>query len=678
MAQLLLGANATVTICHSRTRDLAEVCRRADVLVAAVGRDRMVKGDWVKPGATVIDVGINRSDDGLHGDVDFDEAVAGRRRHHAGPRRRGADDDRLPAAQHAAGGADGGGVSRLRAGEWTAAAGAAGLLVALFLPWFGIELPGPAGGLVRRRSSVERGRHERLEHPRLARHRASPWPPSAAPRGSRSRDRPGPARGPAGGRVRCSPRPPGTFAFVALALRALVFQPGPNDARRPALRRVARPARGARPGRRRLVGDQGRAHRRARERVHPARAAPGAAGRLDSAGPMIDREQVLHVARLARLELSDEEVTQDLRRAVQHPRAHREDRRARPRRRPADVARRRRRQRAARRRAAAVPAARGRARAGARRRRRRLPRPQPAGMTRQLSEHHRRSRAAQAARPPSRRAATSIAASSSRPTATRAAADELNAYLWVADEARRERQRRAAGRRAARGQGPLLHRGRAVAGRLADPRGLPPALHGHGRRQLAQAGAPLLGKTNQDEFAMGSSNENSGYGPGAQPVGPHARARRLVGRQRRRRRRGQRAVGAGHRHRRLDPPARRAVRDRRPQAHLRRRQPLRDDRLRLVPRPGRAAHARRHRRRAALRATWSATTTATRRRSPSPRSRAADGPAPRRHPPRRARGPHRRGRRARRDGALRGHARPRAGPRRDRRARRRSRTPTTA
>jgi len=75
MAQLLLGANATVTVCHSRTRDLAAVCRRADVLVAAVGRDRMVKGDWVKPGATVIDVGINRSDDGLHGDVEFDEAA---------------------------------------------------------------------------------------------------------------------------------------------------------------------------------------------------------------------------------------------------------------------------------------------------------------------------------------------------------------------------------------------------------------------------------------------------------------------------------------------------------------------------------------------------------------------------------------------------------------------------
>ena len=76
MAQLLLGANATVTICHSRTRDLPGVCRRADVLIAAVGRDRMVKGDWIKPGATVIDVGMNRSDDGLHGDVDFDAAVA--------------------------------------------------------------------------------------------------------------------------------------------------------------------------------------------------------------------------------------------------------------------------------------------------------------------------------------------------------------------------------------------------------------------------------------------------------------------------------------------------------------------------------------------------------------------------------------------------------------------------
>jgi methylenetetrahydrofolate dehydrogenase (NADP+)/methenyltetrahydrofolate cyclohydrolase len=75
MAQLLLGANATVTICHSRTRDLAEVCRRADILIAAVGRAEMVKGDWVKPGAVVIDVGINRTDAGLVGDVDYEAAA---------------------------------------------------------------------------------------------------------------------------------------------------------------------------------------------------------------------------------------------------------------------------------------------------------------------------------------------------------------------------------------------------------------------------------------------------------------------------------------------------------------------------------------------------------------------------------------------------------------------------
>jgi methylenetetrahydrofolate dehydrogenase (NADP+) / methenyltetrahydrofolate cyclohydrolase len=72
MAQLLLAANATVTTAHSRTRDLPAVCRRADVLIVAVGRDRMVKADWVKPGAVVLDVGMNRSEDGLHGDVDFD------------------------------------------------------------------------------------------------------------------------------------------------------------------------------------------------------------------------------------------------------------------------------------------------------------------------------------------------------------------------------------------------------------------------------------------------------------------------------------------------------------------------------------------------------------------------------------------------------------------------------
>jgi methylenetetrahydrofolate dehydrogenase (NADP+) / methenyltetrahydrofolate cyclohydrolase len=75
LASLLLNADATVTVCHSRTADLAETCRRADILVAAVGSPRLVRADWVKPGAAVIDVGMNRTDDGLVGDVDF-EAVA--------------------------------------------------------------------------------------------------------------------------------------------------------------------------------------------------------------------------------------------------------------------------------------------------------------------------------------------------------------------------------------------------------------------------------------------------------------------------------------------------------------------------------------------------------------------------------------------------------------------------
>ena len=72
LAALLLGENATVTVCHSRTRDLAAVCSRADILVAAVGSPRLVGAEMVKPGATVIDVGTNRTDDGLVGDVDFD------------------------------------------------------------------------------------------------------------------------------------------------------------------------------------------------------------------------------------------------------------------------------------------------------------------------------------------------------------------------------------------------------------------------------------------------------------------------------------------------------------------------------------------------------------------------------------------------------------------------------
>ncbi len=83
MFHLLLGDSCTVTVCHSRTKDLADVVRRADIVIAAVGRPQMVKGDWIKPGATVIDVGINRVDapekgagkTRLVGDVDFDSAA---------------------------------------------------------------------------------------------------------------------------------------------------------------------------------------------------------------------------------------------------------------------------------------------------------------------------------------------------------------------------------------------------------------------------------------------------------------------------------------------------------------------------------------------------------------------------------------------------------------------------
>ncbi|MDQ3077371.1 MAG: bifunctional methylenetetrahydrofolate dehydrogenase/methenyltetrahydrofolate cyclohydrolase FolD [Pseudomonadota bacterium] len=75
MALLLLAENATVTVAHSRTNNLPDLVRRADIVVAAVGRPEMVRGDWIKPGATIIDVGINRTDAGLVGDVAFAEAA---------------------------------------------------------------------------------------------------------------------------------------------------------------------------------------------------------------------------------------------------------------------------------------------------------------------------------------------------------------------------------------------------------------------------------------------------------------------------------------------------------------------------------------------------------------------------------------------------------------------------
>ncbi len=75
LASLMLNASATVTVCHSRTRELAAVCRRADILVAAAGSPRLITAEMVKPGATVIDVGTNRVDGGLAGDVDFDSVA---------------------------------------------------------------------------------------------------------------------------------------------------------------------------------------------------------------------------------------------------------------------------------------------------------------------------------------------------------------------------------------------------------------------------------------------------------------------------------------------------------------------------------------------------------------------------------------------------------------------------
>ena len=111
MAQLLLQADCTVTIAHSRTKDLPAVCREADILVAAVGRPEMVKADWIKPGAVVIDVGINRvpskdpekaaaGQDAAGGRRGFRGRRHGRVGDHAGAGRRRPHDYRLPVAEH--------------------------------------------------------------------------------------------------------------------------------------------------------------------------------------------------------------------------------------------------------------------------------------------------------------------------------------------------------------------------------------------------------------------------------------------------------------------------------------------------------------------------------------------------------------------------------------------------
>ncbi len=126
LTQLLLAENATVTIAHSRTRDLPAVCRRADILFAAVGRPEMVRKGWIKPGATVIDVGINRVTANGRQVAHrrrrrLRRGRRGRGRDHPGARRRRADDDRVPARQYRACGLR----NRASAGTgfWTAADG---------------------------------------------------------------------------------------------------------------------------------------------------------------------------------------------------------------------------------------------------------------------------------------------------------------------------------------------------------------------------------------------------------------------------------------------------------------------------------------------------------------------------------------------------------------------------
>ena len=337
-------------------------------------------------------------------------------------------------------------------------------------------------------------------------------------------------------------------------------------------------------------------------------------------------------------------------------------------RRRADLARDRGRERAARRRAAAVAARRGRA---ARARPRRTwaasasPAPAPRRHERRALAHRGRRRPRASARasstPPSCGTAT---ASAPRPTT-------CNAFTWVAADGEPpavDRERRSPACRVAVKD---LFCTEGVPSQAGSKilEGYRPPYTATSVERLTGAGAPLLAKTNQDEFAMGSSTENSAYGPTLNPWDrtrvPGGSSRRLGGG----RRRGQRAVGDRHRHRRLDPPARGAVRDRRAQADLRRGQPLRDDRVRVVARPGRPVHARRDRRGAAASARWpgSDPCDSTSVGLPAPvELPSRDRPA--RRPPRRARGADRGGDRARRAGLVPGDARPRARARRDGRA----------
>ena len=305
-------------------------------------------------------------------------------------------------------------------------------------------------------------------------------------------------------------------------------------------------------------------------------------------------------------------------RALGDPRARRPDRQARPRGGRADLARGRAGERAAGRRAAAEPAPGGGAGSGARTRStapsaspRRRPTPDGGAARADAS--------LEAARGDRRRGALGRA-STPTPGAEAAAGDELNAYLWRGRGRRRATRSRSSGplqRHPGRGQGHLLHRGRADHRRLAHPRGLPAALHRDRRAAPARGRRAGARQDQHGRVRDGLLERELRLRAGAQPVGPRARPRRLLGRLGGGRRRRPRALRDRHRHRRLDPPAGGALRDRRAEAHLRGDLALRDDRLRLLARPVRAADPRRHRRGAAAGGSCRGATPATRPRSGS-------------------------------------------------------------